>query len=109
MLLYNLIMQRNKINRKLNTKREEIAMEYDTDKVDDMALALLYLTHFREGKDYPYQAWKGLDWDVLYQLHEKGYIEDAKNKKKSIVFTDEGFERSKRLFQKHFGIDEQET
>jgi len=34
-------------------------MPLDTDKIDDAALALLYLTlHDR------YRAWKGFDWDV---------------------------------------------
>jgi len=82
-------------------------MEYDYDKVDEMALALLYLTNFQKRKDFPFQAWKGLDWDVLNRLHEKEYIHDPKNKNKSVVFTEEGFELSKKLFQKNFGIEEQ--
>ena len=81
-------------------------MDYDMDKIDETALALLYLTHFREKKEYPYQAWKGMDWDVLNRLHEKGYICDPKNKNKSIIFTDEGFQQCKALFQKHFAINE---
>ena len=82
-------------------------MEYNDDKVDEMALALLYLTHFQKRKEFPFQAWKGLDWDVLNRLHEKEYIHDPKNKNKSVVFTEEGFELSKKLFQKHFGMKEQ--
>ena len=82
-------------------------MEYDYDKVDEMALALLYLTNFQKRKDFPFQAWKGLDWDVLNRLHEKEYIHDPKNKNKSVVFTEEGFELSKKLFQKNFGNEEQ--
>ena len=82
-------------------------MEYDYDKVDEMALALLYLTNFQKRKDFPFQAWKGFDWDVLNRLHEKEYIHDPKNKNKSVVFTEEGFELSKKLFQKNFGIEEQ--
>jgi len=34
-------------------------MEYDKDKVDETALALLYLTTFQE-KGYGPRAWKGL-------------------------------------------------
>lgn len=83
-------------------------LDYDTDKVDEVALALLYLTHFQHAKNASCQAWKGLDWDVLNRLHDKGYIGDPKNKNKSIVFTDEGFQLSKQLFQKHFNIEEQE-
>lgn len=78
-------------------------MEYDVEKVDEMVLALLYLTHFQQKKNFPYQAWKGHDWEALDRLHEKGYIGDPKNKNKSIVFSDEGFERCRELFERHFG------
>jgi hypothetical protein len=47
---------------------------YDIDKIDEMALALLYLTLHDN-----YRAWKGFDWDVLNRLFEKGLIEDPKN------------------------------
>jgi hypothetical protein len=67
-------------------------MELDTDKIDDAALALLLLTLHGE-----YRAWKGLDWDVMDRLFEKGYICDPRGKAKSIVFTDEGLLRAKRL------------
>ena len=53
-------------------------MEYDKDKVDEMALALLYLTSSHD--QYATRAWKGLDWAVLDRLHEKGYIGDPKGK-----------------------------
>ncbi len=71
--------------------------EYDTEKIDDMALALLYLTLHDEVR-----AWKGLDWDVLNRLFEKGLILDPRNKTKSIVFTDEGLAKAERLFRRHF-------
>jgi hypothetical protein len=35
-------------------------MEYDKDKVDEMVLALLYLTTYEE--PYGVRAWKGHDW-----------------------------------------------
>jgi hypothetical protein len=79
-------------------------MEYNEDKVDEMALALLYLTSFREKKEFPLQAWKGMDWDVLNRLHEKGLICDAKNKNKSITFTEQGAELAEKLFNQHFGV-----
>lgn len=82
-------------------------MEYDFDKVDEMVLALLYLTSFQKRKGFPFQAWKGLDWDILNRLHEKDYIYDPVNKNKSITFTEEGSELSKKLFQKHFVNKEQ--
>lgn len=45
-------------------------MEINEEKVDDMVLALLYLTTF---EDKPrLRAWKGHNWDVLDRLHQKG-------------------------------------
>ncbi len=79
-------------------------MEYDEDKVDEIALALLYLTFF---DDEPVmRAWKGMDWEVLDRLYQKGYIRNPKSKAKSVVFTKEGFKVCKQLFEKHFGISE---
>jgi len=77
-------------------------MEYDKDKVDEMVLALLYLTIF---SDKPVmRAWKGVDWDTLDRLFQKGYIHDPKSKAKSVVMTEEGVKRSEELFSKHFGL-----
>lgn len=72
-------------------------MAINTDKIDDAALALLYLT-LHDG----YRAWKGFDWDVLGRLHDKGMILDPVGKVKSVVFTDEGLERAKALFEELF-------
>jgi hypothetical protein len=47
------------------------AMEYDEEKVDEVVLALLYLTSFTQHGIT--RAWKGQDWDVLNRLHEKGF------------------------------------
>ena len=47
-------------------------MDYDKDKVDEMTLALLYLTSFEYGGTT--RTWKGMDWEVLGRLHERGYI-----------------------------------
>jgi len=76
-------------------------MEIDKAKVDELTLALLYLTTF-ENKHGQVRAWKSHDWGVLDRLHESGYIDDPVSKAKSLVLTDEGAERSKRLFEKHF-------
>jgi hypothetical protein len=72
-------------------------MLLDTDKIDDAALALLYLT-LHDGS----RAWKGFDWDVLGRLHDKGMIDNPVGKVKSVVFTDEGLERAKTLFKEMF-------
>ena len=73
-------------------------MDVDTDKIDDAVLALLYITLHDD-----FRAWKGFDWAALGRLHEKGMISDPVGKQKSVVFTEEGLEQSKRLFEKMFG------
>ena len=40
-------------------------MEYDREKVDEMVLALLWLTLAGDGR-----AWKGHDWDALETHHK---------------------------------------
>jgi hypothetical protein len=75
--------------------------DYNQDKVDDMVLALLFLTSF---DDHGFvRAWKGHDWDALNRLHEKGLISDPKNKNKSVVFSEDGARRSAELFWKLCG------
>jgi Domain of unknown function (DUF6429) len=39
----------------------------------------------------------------MNRLHEKGYISNPRGKAKSVIFTDEGLDRAKRLFEKLFG------
>ena len=51
-------------------------MEYNERKVDDAALALLYLTSFT---DHGYtRAWRNIAWEVTDRLYEKGLIHDPK-------------------------------
>ena len=78
-------------------------MNYDTGRVDDAVLALLWLTSFREKKDWPLRAWNGHDWDAMNRLFEKGFIGDPKSKAKSVMLTDEGARRSEELFERLFG------
>ncbi|MBU4446272.1 MAG: DUF6429 family protein [Candidatus Marinimicrobia bacterium] len=78
-------------------------MEFDKEKIDEMVLALLYLTSFEEPKGF-YRAWKSHDWEVLSRLHEKGFISDPKSKAKSVTLSEEGFELSKKLFVKYFQV-----
>jgi len=73
-------------------------MDYDTDKVDEATLALLYLT-LHDGA----RAWKSFDWDAMNRLHDKGYIANPIGKAKSVVFTEEGLQEAERLFKKLFG------
>ena len=79
-------------------------MEYDKDKVDEMVLALLYLTSSKN--QFATRAWKGIDLATMDRLHEKGYISDPKSKARSVVMTDKGLHESEKLFQKHFCLPE---
>jgi hypothetical protein len=75
-------------------------MEYDKDKVDEMVLALLFLTMHDGGT----RAWKGMDWDAMNRLHDKGYIGNPKTKAKSVPLSEKGAALSEELFKKHFGL-----
>jgi Domain of unknown function (DUF6429) len=74
-------------------------MKVNTDAIDEVVLALLYLT-LHDGN----RAWKGFDWDVLNRLYERGLISDPVSKAKSVVVTDEGLQESERLFNLHFVV-----
>ena len=90
----------------------------DLGKVDDAALALLWLTAWRDavipagalGPDAPaaevWRTWKGLDWDVLDRLHAAGYLDDPKTKAKSVRLTPQGRTRAETLFETLFGRDD---
>lgn len=80
-------------------------MKYDEEKVDEMVLALLYLTSSTERGIT--RAWKGQDWDVLNRLHEKGLISDPKSKAKSVVLSEDAAKESARLFSKHFASNDE--
>ena len=79
-------------------------MNYDTDKVDDAVLALLFLTMWGDRHDA--RAWKGHDWATLGRLHAKGYIGDPKGKAKSVAMTEEGQAKAEALFDRLFGTAE---
>jgi hypothetical protein len=76
----------------------------DLEKLAEVALALLSLTAFTDHGSV--RAWKGLDWDVLELLHERGWIFDPKGKAKSVVFTETGKDLAEAAFQKHFAQGE---
>jgi hypothetical protein len=77
----------------------EPPMDYDTDKVDDTVLALLYLTSCEDGT----RAWKGHDWNALDRLHQKGFISTPRTRNKSVFVTKEGRLKAEQLFHQFFG------
>jgi Domain of unknown function (DUF6429) len=77
---------------------ENHGVNYDKEKVDEVTLALLFLM-LHDGC----RAWKGLDWDVMNRLHQKGMIDNPVGKAKSVVLTEKGLGLCRELFMKHFG------
>jgi len=55
-------------------------MDFDTEKIDEAVLALLYLTLHDD------RAWKSFDWDAMSRLREKGFISNPVRKAKSVRF-----------------------
>lgn len=72
----------------------------DHDKLAEAALAILALTAFSSGHEA--RAWKGLNWDVLDLLYQRGWIEDPVGKAKSVVLTEAGERLAPELLARHF-------
>jgi hypothetical protein len=75
-------------------------MHYDESKIDEAALAVLYLTAIEEHGLT--RAWKGVDWAVTQRLHERGFIDDPRSRPKSIIFTDAGVSLARAVAQRLF-------
>ncbi len=75
----------------------------DTDKVDEMTLALMFLTMWDED-ELGARAWKGFEFETLDRLHAKGLIGDPKSKSKSVLISPEGRRKAEELFRKHFAL-----
>lgn len=72
-------------------------MNINTEAIDDVVLALLWLTLHDDNR-----AWKGFDQDALNRLYEQGFIGDPVNKAKSVVLTEKGLLQSEQLFRRYF-------
>ena len=77
-------------------------MNYDEGKIDEYTLALLYLVAHQREEGSGARAWKGFDWNTMNRLHERGYISNPIGKAKSVAMSEEGFQKSKELFERHF-------
>ena len=75
----------------------------DHDKVAEAALAILSLTAFNDHGDE--RAWKGIDWDLMNLLHEKGWIHNPVGKAKSVVLTEVGARLGSQFLDRHFSKD----
>lgn len=79
-------------------------MSINQDKIDETALAILLLTLHDEKR-----VWKNMSWDVLDNLHTKGYIFDLKNKNKSIMLSEEGLKKAEEVFDRLFKSEDSLT
>jgi len=77
-----------------------MSFEVDAEKLDEAGLVVLSLT-LHDGC----LAWKNLDFDLIDRLYDKGYIENPRNKRKSLVFTDAGLHRVEALLRANFAVD----
>ena len=73
----------------------------DQEKLAETALAILSLSSIAEKAGV--RAWKGMDWDIMHMLFEKGWISNPVGKQKSVWLTKEGEELATQFLKKHFG------
>jgi hypothetical protein len=66
---------------------------------NDLALALIYLSSWKEKGEDIRRAWKGYDFTILDELKEQNVI-DFSYKAKSLYLTAEGEEKAKQLVEK---------
>jgi hypothetical protein len=78
-----------------------IPLGVNQEKLSEAALAILGLIAFRDHQVV--RAWKGMDWELLDVLYQKGWIGDPKGKAKSVVFTDDSVRLAEAFPTKHFG------
>ncbi|MHB8743377.1 MAG: DUF6429 family protein [Sulfuricaulis sp.] len=71
--------------------------QINTDCIDDAVLALVVSELRNTGN-----VWKGIDWDAMNLLYEKGFISNPVGKAKSVGFSGEGESRAKCLFEQMF-------
>ena len=81
------------------------------DAVRELTLALMFLTRFREkrkvGKEDPWSAWKGYDFDVIDELMKKDFIRGCA-RGKSVILSKNGMAEARRIIAK-YGIEDRES
>ena len=81
------------------------------ESIDELTLALLYLTRFpdREGREYDEISWKNHDFDAIDRLDEEGLIINPKRRRgggyKYVYMTEQGRDRAREIL-KRFHIDD---
>ncbi|WP_070885484.1 hypothetical protein J3Q00_07335 [Pseudomonas sp. D2-3] len=72
-------------------------MKYDDQKISEVVLALLGVFEFENGR-----IWKRIEFSVMDELFEKGYITDPKGKSESAYLTEEGMQLANNLQKSTF-------
>jgi hypothetical protein len=72
----------------------------DEEKIAEAALAILSLSRMVE--PYGVTAWKGIDWDVMNLLHDKGWISNPVGKQKSVGVSEEAIDLADQFLEKYF-------
>lgn len=72
-------------------------MKYDSQKISEVVLALFGAFEFEDGR-----VWKRINFSVMDELFEQGYITNPKGKSESVYLTQEGMQLAKQLAEKHF-------
>ena len=75
-------------------------MDIDQETVHETVLALLYLWSRQEYGAH--RTWKGMDWDVMNELYERGWISDPHSKARSVVLSDEGVAKAQEFVARYF-------
>ncbi len=76
----------------------------DREKLLEVALALLCLNI--HGDKYETRVWKGMNFDVLDAMLERGWISNPRTPAKSVALSEEGEHLAREYFRKHFGVEE---
>ena len=75
--------------------------DLDHDRLCEAALAILCITMFTDHGAT--RAWKGMDWDLLDALYQRGWIDNPRGKAKSVLITPSGAQRAEECLKRHFG------
>ncbi|MFT5397811.1 MAG: hypothetical protein ACI9LO_000738 [Planctomycetota bacterium] len=71
----------------------------DKEKLAEASLAILSLSRMVES--YGVSAWKGIDWDVMNLLYEKGWISNPVGKQKSVGISEEGIKLADKYLERY--------
>lgn len=70
----------------------------DREKIIEGALAILSLSRHSDNR-----VWKSIDWDILDELYNRGWISNPATKAKSVLLTDDGLNFAENFLTKYFG------